>query len=60
MRASLTLFTFPFNALGWPALALPAGAAETGLPASIQVVGRPGADALVLGAGAALEAVLKA
>ena len=24
VRAALTLFTFPFNALGWPALALPA------------------------------------
>ena len=24
IRAGLTLFTFPFNALGWPALALPA------------------------------------
>jgi Asp-tRNA(Asn)/Glu-tRNA(Gln) amidotransferase A subunit family amidase len=54
IRAALTRFTFPFNALGWPALALPAG---TG---SIQVVGRPGQDALVLGAGLALEAALKA
>ena len=31
-------FTFPFNALGWPALALPCGAAEDGLPASAQIV----------------------
>jgi Asp-tRNA(Asn)/Glu-tRNA(Gln) amidotransferase A subunit family amidase len=49
VRAGLTLFTFPFNALGWPALALPAGRS------SIQVIGRPGEDALVLGAGLALE-----
>ena len=34
--------------LGWPALALPCGAAEDGLPASVQLVGRPGDDALVL------------
>ena len=47
--SALTLFTFPFNALGWPALALPAGRS------SIQVVGRPGDDALVLAAGLALE-----
>jgi aspartyl-tRNA(Asn)/glutamyl-tRNA(Gln) amidotransferase subunit A len=51
-------FTIPFNALGWPALALPCGAAEDGLPASVQLVGRPGADALVLAAGTALEAAL--
>ena len=42
----------PFNALGWPALALPCGPAEDGVPASLQIVGRPGSDALVLAAGA--------
>jgi Asp-tRNA(Asn)/Glu-tRNA(Gln) amidotransferase A subunit family amidase len=59
IRGAFTLFTFPFNALGWPALALPAGSAEHGLPASIQVAGRPGDDALVLAAGLAIEAALK-
>ena len=59
VRGAFTLFTFPFNALGWPALALPAGPAESGLPASIQLVGRPGDDALVLAAGLAIEAALK-
>jgi len=59
-RGRVTLFTYPFNALGWPTLALPCGAAEDGLPASLQISGRPGADALVLAAGAALEAALKA
>ncbi len=58
-RADLVRFTFPFNALGWPALALPAGAAEDGLPASVQVIGRQGDDGLVLAAGLALEAALK-
>ncbi len=52
--------TIPLNALGWPALALPCGAAEDGLPASVQLVGKPGDDALVLGAGAALESLLLA
>jgi aspartyl-tRNA(Asn)/glutamyl-tRNA(Gln) amidotransferase subunit A len=60
IRGAFTLFTFPFNALGWPALAVPAGPAENGLPASIQVVGRPGDDALVLAAGLEIEAALKA
>jgi aspartyl-tRNA(Asn)/glutamyl-tRNA(Gln) amidotransferase subunit A len=57
-RASFVQFTYPFNALGWPALALPAGPAEDGLPASVQLVGRPGDDAYVLSAGLALEASL--
>ena len=47
--------TYPWNLLGWPALALPCGAAEHGLPASLQIVGKPGQDALVLGVGASLE-----
>ena len=57
VRERLTRNTFPFNALGWPALALPCGAAEHGAPASIQLAGRPGADALVLAAGSSLERV---
>jgi aspartyl-tRNA(Asn)/glutamyl-tRNA(Gln) amidotransferase subunit A len=60
LRGEFTLLTFPFNALGWPSLALPVGAAEDGLPASVQIVGRPGADGLVLAAGLALEARLAA
>ncbi len=58
LRAAMIRFTFPFNALGWPALALPCGPAEDGLPASVQLVGRPGSDALVLAAGIGLEAAL--
>jgi aspartyl-tRNA(Asn)/glutamyl-tRNA(Gln) amidotransferase subunit A len=45
---AMSRFTFPFNALGWPALAI----------GGVQLVGRAGADALVLGAGLALEAAL--
>jgi aspartyl-tRNA(Asn)/glutamyl-tRNA(Gln) amidotransferase subunit A len=58
LRGRLTWLTFPFNALGWPALALPCGPAEEGLPASVQLAAPPGEDALVLGAGAALERAL--
>jgi aspartyl-tRNA(Asn)/glutamyl-tRNA(Gln) amidotransferase subunit A len=58
IRVRTIQFTIPFNSLGWPALALPCGPAEDGLPASIQLVGRPGTDAFVLAAGEALEAAL--
>ena len=60
LRATLTRNTLPFNALGWPALALPCGLAEDGLPASLQIVGRPDSDALVLAAGERLAAALSA
>jgi aspartyl-tRNA(Asn)/glutamyl-tRNA(Gln) amidotransferase subunit A len=59
LRSELTRMTWSFNVLGAPALALPCGPAEDGLPASVQVVGREGADALVLSAGALLESLLK-
>jgi aspartyl-tRNA(Asn)/glutamyl-tRNA(Gln) amidotransferase subunit A len=58
LRPALTRNTLPFNALGWPALALPCGAAEDGLPASVQLVGPAGADALVLAAGERLANAL--
>ena len=58
-REAVVRFTYPFNLLGWPVLALPCGLAEQGLPASAQLVGRPGSDGLVLVAGARLEAALK-
>jgi aspartyl-tRNA(Asn)/glutamyl-tRNA(Gln) amidotransferase subunit A len=58
LREPLLRFTYPFNAIGAPALALPCGAAEDGLPASVQLVGRPGEDALVLAVGRALERAL--
>jgi aspartyl-tRNA(Asn)/glutamyl-tRNA(Gln) amidotransferase subunit A len=58
IRDAVIRFTYPFNALGWPALALPCGPAEHGLPASVQLVAPAGEDARVLAAGALLEALL--
>jgi aspartyl-tRNA(Asn)/glutamyl-tRNA(Gln) amidotransferase subunit A len=55
LRERMIRLTYPFNAIGAPALALPCGPADDGLPASIQVIGRPGDDALVLAAGELLE-----
>jgi Asp-tRNA(Asn)/Glu-tRNA(Gln) amidotransferase A subunit family amidase len=59
IREATIRFTYPFNALGWPALALPCGTAEDGLPASIQLVGRADDDELVLAVGAVLESSLE-
>jgi Asp-tRNA(Asn)/Glu-tRNA(Gln) amidotransferase A subunit family amidase len=54
----MILLTRPFNATGWPALALPCGPAEDSLPASLQVTARPGDDALVLAVGLEIEGAL--
>ncbi len=53
------LFTYPFDSLGWPALALPCGPAEDGLPASVQLAGRAGDDARVLAAGRLLASLVR-
>ena len=47
--------TMPFNLAGTPALALCNGFSASGLPLSLQIVGRPFDDALVLAAGHAYE-----
>ena len=51
-------YTVPFNVTGQPALSLPIGTTGAGLPVALQIVGAPGADALVLALGAALERAL--
>jgi aspartyl-tRNA(Asn)/glutamyl-tRNA(Gln) amidotransferase subunit A len=60
LRERLIRLTYPHNFVGAPALALPCGPAEEGLPASLSLAGRRGADDYVLGAGLALEASLSA
>ncbi len=46
----------PANATGQPAIALPVGQDELGLPISVQLVGRPAAEATLIGLAAQLEA----
>jgi aspartyl-tRNA(Asn)/glutamyl-tRNA(Gln) amidotransferase subunit A len=58
LRGRMLSLTFAWNAVGAPALALPCGPAEDGLPASVQLLGKPGDDALVLAAGRLLEETL--
>jgi aspartyl-tRNA(Asn)/glutamyl-tRNA(Gln) amidotransferase subunit A len=55
LRGRMLSLTFAWNAVGAPALAMPCGPAEDGLPASIQLLGKPGEDARVLAAGRLLE-----
>ena len=52
-------FTYPFDSLGWPALALPCGTAEHGLPASVQLVARSGEDERVLATGIRLASLIR-
>jgi aspartyl-tRNA(Asn)/glutamyl-tRNA(Gln) amidotransferase subunit A len=48
-------FTFPFNWTGQPAVSVPAGWTQDGLPVGLQIVGGHLADALVMRAAAAYE-----
>ena len=51
-------FTAPANLAGLPALALPAGFSDAGLPVSVQLIGRPGSDASLIALARRLDAVL--
>jgi aspartyl-tRNA(Asn)/glutamyl-tRNA(Gln) amidotransferase subunit A len=48
-------FTGMWNLIGLPALAVPCGFSSTGLPLSMQIVGKPFAEATVLRAGDAYQ-----
>jgi aspartyl-tRNA(Asn)/glutamyl-tRNA(Gln) amidotransferase subunit A len=58
LRERMISLTRPFNGLRWPALALPCGAAEGGLPASLTIAAGPRDDALVLAVGEAVQHAL--
>jgi amidase len=50
--------TFVITLTGCPALSLPCGLTEDGMPVGLQLVGRPHGDATLLGMAALLEQVL--
>jgi len=50
-------FTYPFAMMGMPAISVPCGFTGDGLPVGLQIVGRRLADATVLRAAAAFEAI---
>lgn len=55
-----TPFTYPFNITGHPALSIPCGLSDRGLPVGLQLVGRKFEDGRLLGIASALERVLPA
>ncbi len=55
--ARFTPFTAVFNLTGQPAIAIPAGFGSDGLPLSVQLVGRPGAEATLYSLAGQIEAV---
>ncbi|MBX9604102.1 MAG: amidase [Bryobacteraceae bacterium] len=55
VRLASTRFVRGINVLGFPALCLPCGYTETGLPIGLQIVGPPWAEARLLETGRVLE-----
>ncbi len=54
-RAALTQYTRPFNLNGFPAMSIPCGFSEDGLPTGLQLAGRPFDEETVLKAAHAYE-----
>lgn len=48
-------FTFPFNATGQPAISVPNGFNQAGLPIGLQIVGRPADESGIIAIAAAFE-----
>ena len=55
VMAAYTRLTYPFNVTGQPVLALPCGFDAAGLPVSLQLAGRPFAEATLCRIGHAYE-----
>jgi aspartyl-tRNA(Asn)/glutamyl-tRNA(Gln) amidotransferase subunit A len=55
VRVGSTRLVRPFNVLGWPAMAMPCGFSDEGLPIGLQLVAAPGEEETLFRVGAALE-----
>jgi len=51
-------YAWPWNALGWPGLNVPAGLTGDGLPVGAQLLGPAGGEELLISLAAELESVL--
>jgi aspartyl-tRNA(Asn)/glutamyl-tRNA(Gln) amidotransferase subunit A len=56
---SLLNFTRPFNYLGFPAISIPVGFSEGGLPLAVQVVAAPGNDHLLVDIAESFEKAVR-
>jgi amidase len=56
LAARFTPWTPLFNVTGQPGISIPAGVGQDGLPLSVQLVGRPGDEALLYSLAAQIEA----
>jgi aspartyl-tRNA(Asn)/glutamyl-tRNA(Gln) amidotransferase subunit A len=54
-RMAVTRFVRPFNVLGLPALSIPCGTGESGMPVGLQIIGKAFSEARIFEAGACLE-----
>ena len=54
--ANTSAWLIPWNLTGQPALTIPTGVDDDNLPAAIQLVGKPGDEATLLGLAAQIEA----
>jgi amidase len=55
LAGRVTPFTAPWNVTGQPALSVPSGMSDDGLPVAVQLVGRPHSEGLLLQVAAQLE-----
>ena len=55
MAGRFTPFTPPFNVTGQPAITLPAGIGDDGLPLSVQLIGAIGAEDVLYSLAAQIE-----
>ncbi|WP_415819925.1 amidase [Bordetella tumbae] len=58
VREALMTYTAPFNIAGFPAISIPIPAMDKGLPASLQIVARPGDDGALLHIAQQIEAIV--
>lgn len=55
VNTSYSPLTPPWNLTGWPAMAVPLGTLPSGAPTAVQLVARPGSEAVLLGVAEELE-----